>query len=78
VALKVVQAVTKLVIAPQQTLREYGKAVSAVLGPAGKYFTELTHLEEKRLYGKASADAAAVRKSRDLAQAIQKEAERKP
>ena len=59
---------------PQQTLREYERETSKVLGPAGKYFIELTHLLEKRLYGKRQPDASDIQKSQELALELQKEA----
>ena len=55
IALKLVQSITKMMLKPHQTLREYGKEASTALGPAGKYFMELTYLMEKRLYGKREA-----------------------
>ena len=73
IALKLVQSITKLMLAPHQTLREYGQEASAALGPAGKYFLELTYLMEKRLYGKRQPDASDIQKSKDLTREIQKE-----
>ena len=73
VALKLVQSITKLILTPHQTLREYGQEASNTLGPAGKYFMELTYLIEKRLYGKRQPDASDIQKSKDLALEIQKE-----
>ena len=78
VALKLVQSVTKTLLAPHQTLREYGRVANSALGPAGKYFMELTYLLEKRLYGKRQPDSSDVQKSQELALAIQKEAGRGP
>jgi hypothetical protein len=57
-------------------LREYGKEASQALGPAGKYFLELTYLLEKRIYGKPPTDASDIEKSQQLAIQIQKEAGR--
>jgi hypothetical protein len=74
VALKLVQNITKMMMKPQQTLREYERETSKVLGPAGKYFIELTHLLEKRLYGKRQPDASDIQKSQELALELQKEA----
>jgi hypothetical protein len=68
-----VQSITKLILAPHQTLREYGQEASNKLGPAGKYFLELTYLIEKRLYGKRQPDASDIQKSKDLTREIQKE-----
>jgi len=78
VALRLVQSITKMMLKPHQTLREYGKESSAALGPAGKYFMELTFLLEKRLYGNRKSDAGDIQKSQDLALEIQKETGREP
>jgi hypothetical protein len=78
IALKMVQSITKLTLKPHQTLREYGREASAALGPAGKYFMELTYLIEKRLYGRRQPDASDVQKSKDLTLEIQKETGREP
>jgi len=74
IALKFVQDFTKKMLKPHQTLREYGREVSRVLGPAGKYFLELTYLLEKRLYGKHETDANDNQQSQQLAAEIQKQA----
>ena len=76
VSLKLVQNITKAILKPHQTLREYGKEASQALGPTGKYFLELTYLLEKRIYGKPPTDASDIEKSQQLAIQIQKEAGR--
>ena len=76
VALKLVQNITKVMLKPHQTLREYGKEANPALGPVGKYFMELTYLIEKRLYGKRQPDINDVQKSQELALEIQKQAGR--
>jgi hypothetical protein len=76
VTLQLVQNLTKKLVAPHQTLREYGQEASNKLGPAGKHFLELTYLIERRLYGIRKPDAADVQQSKDLALEIQKEAGR--
>jgi hypothetical protein len=73
IALKLVQGITKLMLKPHQTLREYGTEAGTALGPAGKYFMELTYLLEKRLYGNRKPDAGDIQKSQDLTLEIQKE-----
>jgi hypothetical protein len=67
-----------MMIKPHQTLREYGKEASTGLGPAGKFFMELTFLLEKRLYGNRKSDAGDIQKSQDLTLEIQKETGREP
>ena len=76
VALKLVQNITKVMLKPHKTLREYGKEANPALGPVGKYFMELTYLIEKRLYGKRQPDINDVQKSQELALEIQKQAGR--
>jgi hypothetical protein len=78
VALKLVQSITKMMLKPHQTLREYGTEASIALGPSGKYFMELTYLLEKRLYGNRKPDAGDIQKSQDLTLEIQKETGREP
>jgi hypothetical protein len=78
IALKLVQSITKMMLKPHQTLREYGKEASTALGPAGKYFMELTYLLEKRIYGNRKSDVGDIQKSQDLALEIQKETGREP
>jgi hypothetical protein len=78
IALKLVQGITNLMLKPHQTLREYGTEASTALGPAGKYFMELTYLLEKRLYGNRKPDALDVKKSKDLTLEIHKEIGREP
>jgi hypothetical protein len=74
VVLKFVQDFTKKILKPNQTLREYGNDTSRVLGPAGKYFLELTYLLEKRLYGKHQPETDDIQQSRQLAAEIQQQA----
>jgi hypothetical protein len=78
IALKLVQSITKMMLKPHQTLREYGTETSAAMGPAGKYFMELTYLLEKRLYGNRKSDTGDIQKSKDLTLEIQKETGREP
>jgi hypothetical protein len=76
IALKLVQSITKVIMKPQQTLREYGTIASPVLGPVGKYFLELTYLSEKRLYSRSPPEVTEIEKSQQLAKEIQKDAGR--
>ena len=78
IALKLVENITKAMLKPHQTLREYGKETYLPLGPAGKYFMQLTYLLEKRLYGQHPTDASDIDKSQQLALEIQKQAGREP
>jgi hypothetical protein len=73
IALKLVQRLTRAILKPQQTLREYARQSSTALGPAGKYFLELTYIIERKLYGKGQPSKADAEKSRQLARSIQEE-----
>ena len=69
VALRFVQKMTRLMMQPHQTLREYARDAGRVLGPAGKYFSELTLIIEKRLYGRQQPAAPEdISRSRQLAE----------
>jgi hypothetical protein len=73
-ALKLVQTITNTVPKPNETLREYENDTNRALGPAGKYFAQLTYLIENRLYGRHKPDVTDVQKSKELSLKIQKEA----
>ncbi|MFC2044599.1 hypothetical protein ACFLT8_05360 [Chloroflexota bacterium] len=47
---RVIQATAKIFLKPQQTLREFASEISKALGPAAKYFLELTKMVESLLY----------------------------
>ena len=69
VALRFVQNLTKTIIKPQQTLREYARDTGKVLGPAAKYFAELTLIFEKHLYGRRQKAAETeIERSKRLAE----------
>jgi len=56
---------------PQQTLREYARDTGRLLGPAGKYFEELTLIFEKHLYGGVQKAAEKeIERSKRLAEAV--------
>lgn len=72
-ALKFVQNFTGLMLKPQRTLREYAHDVSRVLGPAGKYFMELTFIIEKTLYARWRPSPQDIERSQKLSQSLQEE-----
>ncbi len=49
-AIGVIQGITKALLKPQQTLREFAKESSKILGPAAGYFIEFTRIVERLLY----------------------------
>jgi hypothetical protein len=73
IALKLIQKITKAMLMPQQTLREYARNVGRILGPAGKYFMELTYITERRLYGKEPPAAEDAVRSKQLSRTLQEE-----
>jgi hypothetical protein len=73
IALKLVQRLTQAILKPQQTLREYARQSNPALGPAGKYFLELTYIIERKLYGKGQPSKADAEKSQQLARSMQEE-----
>jgi hypothetical protein len=64
--LNLVQANSRGVLKPQQTLREYAKENGSRLGPSGKYFLEFTLLIEKLLYSRRQPSADDIEKGRKL------------
>ncbi len=65
-----IQGITRALLKPQQTLREFAGESSKVLGPAAQYFIEFTRMVESLLYSKYRPTEEDVRKSRILSQAI--------
>ncbi len=63
--------ITKALLLPQQTMREFANESSRVLGPNSKYFLELTRLVEKLLYSRYSPTEEDVEKSKELSQSIE-------
>jgi len=65
-----IQEMTRRIRRPQETLREYAREVSRLLGPLSEYFYELTLLVEKRLYSGRPPEKEDVEKSRSRAEEI--------
>jgi hypothetical protein len=64
--LKLVQALTRAVLKPNMTLREYAAANGRLLGPLSKPFLELTLLVERRLYSRHQPTPEEIDKSREF------------
>ncbi len=63
---RLVQRITEAVLSPQQTLREFSRESSRVLGPAANYFYDLTRMVERLLYSRYRATERDVEKSKQL------------
>ena len=72
-AVRLIQRISKVLLKPQQTLREYASESSGVLGPAAKFFAELTATVEKLLYSKYKATEEDAGKSQQLSHTIEEE-----
>ena len=71
--LRLVQRMSRALLRPQQTLREFARESSRVLGPAAKYFIELTRMVEKLLYSQYKPTEGDVEKSKQLSHTIEEE-----
>jgi len=71
--LGLVQRMSRVLLRPQQTLREFAGDSSQVLGPAAKYFSELTRMVEKLLYSQYRPTKGDVEKSKQLTHTIEEE-----
>jgi hypothetical protein len=72
--LKGVQSITRVLLQPQQTLREYARENFLRLGSAGRYFYEFTLLIERALYSHHRPTVEDLEKGRQLSHQIHKEA----
>ncbi|MFC2035227.1 DUF4129 domain-containing protein [Chloroflexota bacterium] len=70
---KVIQGITKALLKPHQTLREFANENSRVLGPAAKYFIALTQMVERLLYSQYRPTDDDVVKGKQLSQTIEEE-----
>ena len=71
--LRLVQRMSRALLRPQQTLREFAGESSRVLGPAAKYFIELTRMVERLLYSQYRPTEGDVEKSKQLSHTIEEE-----
>lgn len=72
-ALRLVQRMSRALLRPQQTLREFARESSQGLGPAAKYFIELTGIVEKLIYSQYRPTEGDVEKSKQLSHTIKEE-----
>jgi len=70
-----IQEKTKELIRPQQTLREFALENRHALGPAGRYFTEITIIGERLLYSRHIPTQEDVEKTEQLSHRILEESE---
>ena len=70
-AVRVVQGITKALLKPQQTLREFAEESGKILGPAARYFIELTRVVERLLYSQYKPTEKDVEMSRELSDKIE-------
>ena len=70
-AVRLVQRVTGFLPRPQQTMREFARETSRLLGPTSKYFLALTGIVEGLLYSHRPATEEDAERSRDLCKDIE-------
>ncbi|MFC2002733.1 hypothetical protein ACFLV4_02140 [Chloroflexota bacterium] len=70
-AVGIIQEITKALLKPQQTLREFAKESSKILGPVAKYFIEITRIVERLLYSPYKPTKKDVEISRGLSDKIE-------
>ncbi len=74
-AVKIVQFISKITGKPHKTLREFAGETSQKLGPAAKYFYQLTLTVERLLYSRYTPSETDAESSMNLARKIQQETE---
>lgn len=70
---RLIQGITKVLLKPQQTLQEFAKESSKVLGFTAKYFIELTKLVERLLYSQYKPTEKDVENSKQLSRKTEEE-----
>ena len=70
-AARILGKLAKVLLAPQQTLREFARENSSLFGPLAKYFAELTRSVERLLYSQYRATERDVENSKELARTIE-------
>ena len=70
---RLIQGITKIILRPQQTLREFANESSGALGSAARLFMELTRRVEKLLYSKYVPSEEDVKQSQQLSHTIEGE-----
>jgi hypothetical protein len=69
----VIRVVARVMLKPQQTLREFAGESHRMLGPAARYFLELTKMVERLLYSRYQPTEEDAGKSRKLSHDIEDE-----
>jgi hypothetical protein len=69
--IQLVQRVTRIVLKPHQTLREFVNGTRKTLGPATNYLLEFTSLVERLLYSREQASDKDVNTSEQLTRQVQ-------
>jgi hypothetical protein len=72
---RLLQRSTRAVLQPQQTLREFAKETTSIVGPAAQYFVQLTRIVERLLYSQYRPTEKDVSHSEQLVHKIEEEAE---
>tara|TARA_B100000315_G_scaffold256758_1_gene303505 strand:+ start:4037 stop:6001 length:1965 start_codon:yes stop_codon:yes gene_type:complete len=70
---RLIQGITKIILRPQQTLREFANESSGALGSAARLFMELTRRVEKLLYSKYVPSEEDAKQSQQLSHTIEVE-----
>jgi len=70
-AVRLLAGITKLLLGPQQTLREFAYANSKILGPGAKYFIKLTKMVERLLYSQYQPTEEDTQQSQQLSRTIE-------
>ncbi len=68
---RLIQGITKVLLKPQQTLREFSGETNQSLGPLAKYFTELTKTVERLLYSPYRPTKRDAERSKELSHNIE-------
>ena len=69
----VIRVVARVMLKPHQTLREFAGESNRLLGPAARYFLELTKMVERLLYSRYQPTEEDAGKSRQLSRDIEEE-----
>ncbi len=68
--LRMMQALTEVVLRPSHTLREFAQECAPRLGPLAGYFQEFTLIIERHLYSRHRTGEAEAARGRDLSQRL--------
>jgi len=68
---KIIEPITRGMLGPHNTLREFAQESGRMLGPAARYFIEFTRMVEKLLYSQYTPTEQDVESSRQLSSTIE-------